>query len=155
MRYWSASPSLFTMLLAIAAIVTSGTSFVCTPTHVWDGDGPIWCAEGPKIRLAGIAAREIDGVCNPGHPCPTTSGPAARDALVRLIGRPIGRAQSGHVRVKGATLRCLSEGSGKGLRTAAWCSGPQGDLSCAMVKGGFALRWDRYGGRTVCRRRST
>jgi len=28
---------------------------------------------------------------------------------------------------------------------AAWCVSPRsGDLSCAMVRGGWALRWDRY-----------
>lgn len=141
------------MFLALAAIVASGATFTCTPVRVWDGDGPIWCAEGPKIRLAGIAAREIDGTCNPGHPCPAASGPAARDALVRLIGTPIGRAPSGHVLVKGTALHCVSEGSGKGSRTAAWCAGPRGDPSCAMVKSGNALRWNRYGGRSVCRGR--
>jgi endonuclease YncB( thermonuclease family) len=35
----------------------AGAAFTCTPVRVWDGDGPIWCAEGPKVRLAGIAAR--------------------------------------------------------------------------------------------------
>ena len=40
-----------------ASIVAAGQTFTCTPTHVWDGDGPIWCAEGPHVRLSGIAAR--------------------------------------------------------------------------------------------------
>ena len=47
-------------LLAAVAIIPAGPSFTCTPTAVYDGDGPIWCAEGPRIRLAGIAAREMD-----------------------------------------------------------------------------------------------
>jgi endonuclease YncB( thermonuclease family) len=133
------------MLLAFSSIVATGTAFTCTPTRVWDGDGPIWCAEGPKIRLAGIAAREIDGTCKPHHPCPRTSGPAARDALVRLVGKPVGRSQEGHVLVQAKPLQCRSEGSGKGDRTAAWCrTAAGGDLSCAMVKSGYALRWDQY-----------
>src|SRR5687767_12542809 len=66
----SAPPADAPMLIELLAIVASGQSFACTPTAVWDGDGPIWCAEGPKIRLAGIAAREIDGTCKKGHPCP-------------------------------------------------------------------------------------
>ena len=57
-------------LLLAVAVVPAGQSFQCTPVAVWDGDGPIWCAEGPHIRLSGIAAREIDGSCRPGHPCP-------------------------------------------------------------------------------------
>lgn len=144
-----------TMLVALASIVAAGSSFTCTPTRVWDGDGPIWCAEGPKIRLAGIGAREIDGKCNPGHPCPAASGTAARDHLVRLLGGPKGRTSTGHVIVRSPALRCRSEGSGKGSRTAAWCVSPSsGDLSCAMVKSGYALRWPRYGGDRVCRPRS-
>lgn len=71
-------------LLAVA-VVPSGQAFICTPVRVWDGDGPVWCREGPRIRLAGIAAREIDGSCRKGHPCPRASGIAARDALVRAL----------------------------------------------------------------------
>jgi len=141
------------MLIFLAAIVTAGTSFTCTPTRVSDGDGPIWCAEGPKIRLAGIAAREIGGECKRGHPCPRASGTAARDALVKLVGKPHGRSREGHVLVSGKPLRCVSHGSGKGERTAAMCSTSAGiDLSCAMIRGGFALRWAQYDrGRQLCR----
>ncbi|GAA4714919.1 hypothetical protein GCM10023325_08740 [Sphingomonas lutea] len=46
-----------------AQVIPAGQSFSCTPTVVWDGDDPIWCAEGPKIRIAGVAAREMDGTC--------------------------------------------------------------------------------------------
>ncbi len=135
-----------------AQIAPAGSKFTCTPIRVWDGDGPIWCAEGPKIRLSGIAAREIDGQCKTGHPCPKASGPAARDHLVRLLGGARGTARSGHVLVKAPTLRCRSEGSGKGSRTAARCRTPAGvDLSCAMVRGGYALPWARYGGHKICR----
>jgi endonuclease YncB( thermonuclease family) len=140
------------MLLVFSAFVAAGQTFTCTPIRVWDGDGPIWCAEGPKIRLAAVAAREVglrggrvvDAGCNPGHPCPNTDGVVARDALVGLIGRSTGRASTGHVLIRGTALRCVSEGSGKGSRTAAWCSGIKGDLSCAMVRGGYALRWGQH-----------
>ena len=136
-----------------APLVAAGSAFTCTPVAVWDGDGPIWCAEGPKVRLAGIAAREIDGSCRPGHPCPPRGGVEARDALVRLIGRPRGVAPTGHVRVSGPPLQCRSDGIGKGDRTAAWCRAPRaGDLSCALVDGGYALRWDRYWRQSQCRR---
>ena len=142
------------ILLALAGIVAAGSSFTCTPTHVWDGDGPIWCAEGPKIRLAAIAAREIDESCRRGHPCPKASGRAARDHLVTLLGGAKGVASSGHVLVRAPALRCLSEGSGKGSRTAAWCSRTKvGDLSCAMVRSGYALPWKEHGGADICRRR--
>ncbi|MFN4040018.1 MAG: thermonuclease family protein, partial [Erythrobacter sp.] len=75
------------LLIALASI-PAGQTFTCTPEAVWDGDGPVWCEEGPRIRLAGIAARELDGTCSPGHPCPDASAETARDALVRLVGKP-------------------------------------------------------------------
>lgn len=103
----------------LAEMVAAGVAFTCTPTHVWDGDGPIWCTEGPKIRLAGIAAREMDGSCRPNHPCPTADAAKARDHLVRLIGRRTGMASTGHVLVAGEKLLCRSAGGGKGERTAA------------------------------------
>lgn len=126
-------------------IVPNGQTFTCTPTHVWDGDGPVWCKEGPRVRLAGIAARELDGSCSPGHPCPAAGGIEARDALVTLLGKRKGTSRHGHIKITGPALTCRSDGSAGGNRTAAWCVSPQhGDISCAMVRGGWALRWDRY-----------
>ena len=126
-------------------VVADGERFDCTPEKVWDGDGPIHCAEGPKVRLAGIAARETDGSCRPGHPCPEATAQAARDALAGLLGRTTGSARTGHLLVEGPALRCLSEGSAKGSRTAAWCSSPTaGDLSCAMVASGTVAKWELY-----------
>jgi endonuclease YncB( thermonuclease family) len=133
------------LFLAAALVIPAGETFACTPTHVWDGDGPIWCAEGPRIRLSGIAAREMDDTCRSNQPCPAASAQEARDTLVVLVGEPYGRGPNGHILVRGPTMRCLSVGSGGGDRTAAWCVSPRGgDLSCAMVASGKALRWDRY-----------
>jgi endonuclease YncB( thermonuclease family) len=141
------------MIFAFAQVVAAGLTFTCTPIRVWDGDGPIWCAEGPKIRLAGIAAREIDGTCRPNQPCPTAGAVEARDRLAVLIGKPVGFSREGHVLLKAVPMRCTSVGDGKGSRTAAWCVTAQGvDLSCAMAQSGMALRWARYDGDKVCRR---
>jgi endonuclease YncB( thermonuclease family) len=141
----SATPLYAAQPFMTVPVVPSGEAFKCVPTRVWDGDGPVWCKEGPRIRLAGIAAREIDDSCRPNQPCPTASGSEARDALVKLIGAPTGRSREGHILVKGLSMRCTSVGNGVGTRTAAWCVSPVGgDVSCAMVKGGWALRWDRY-----------
>ncbi|WP_298815064.1 hypothetical protein [uncultured Sphingomonas sp.] len=54
-------------ILAAVQVVAAGQNFRCTPTRVWDGDGPVWCAEGPRLRIAGIAAREADGRCRRGQ----------------------------------------------------------------------------------------
>lgn len=148
------------MLIALLGIVTAGTAFTCTPVAVWDGDGPIWCAEGPRIRLHGIAAREVkrvrgaivDGGCNRGHPCPAVSGVVARDWLVTLLGGGKGSLATGHIRVAAPAMRCVSYGSAKGARTDASCAMPGvGDLSCALVRAGTVLRWRSYGGDKVCR----
>jgi endonuclease YncB( thermonuclease family) len=132
-------------LLFVAHVVAAGTTFTCTPTAVWDGDGPVWCAEGPKIRIAGIAAREIDETCRSNQPCPAVSGAEARERLVRLLGGARGRTSDGHVLVHSATMSCHSDGSAGGSRTAAWCSSPAfGDLSCAAIRAGGAIKWARY-----------
>jgi endonuclease YncB( thermonuclease family) len=98
------------LLLLAVSVVPTGENFTCTPVRVWDGDGPVWCKEGPRIRLAGIAAREIDDSCRFNQPCPTASGAEARDALVRLLGVPTGRSKEGHVLVSGTIVFLLRVG---------------------------------------------
>lgn len=130
---------------AASDAVRTGIAFPCTAIAVWDGDGPIWCQEGPRIRLAGVAARELDGSCRPSHPCPEPSGVVARNTLVRLLGGSRGTLGTGHIKVGAVRLACVSQGDGKGGRTAAWCVAPRvGDLSCALIDTGVALRWNRY-----------
>jgi Micrococcal nuclease (thermonuclease) homologs len=137
--------TILSLLLWTVTVVPSGNMFTCTPTAVWDGDGPIWCAEGPRVRVAGIAARELDGSCSPGHPCPEADAKKARDHLVSLIGEPRGLNATGHMLVSGPEMRCISNGSAGGNRTAAFCISPRsGDLSCAMVRDGYAAKWERY-----------
>ena len=115
---------------------TASADFACTVTSVHDGDGPIHCRElgvdgrPIRIRLSGIAAREMDGSCRPGHPCPAASAEAARASLRRL-------AQGQH-------LTCHRVGISY-ERTVAWCARSDGvDLSCAQIRAGVAMRWPRY-----------
>lgn len=139
-------------ILLAAVISTAGASFTCRPISVWDGDGPIRCAGGAKVRLRGIAAREIDGTCRPGQPCPRAGGVTARDRLVRLLGGPRGVARDGHVLVDGPELRCRSFGPDWHGRVVAACRLPDGrELGCEQVRARVALRWARYGGAEVCR----
>jgi endonuclease YncB( thermonuclease family) len=126
-------------------VVPTGLTFNCTPIAVYDGDGPVWCAEGPKIRIAGVAAREMDGTCRQNQPCPPVGAMDARDRLVRMFGGSKGQLETGHIVVRSATMTCVSEGSAGGSRTAAWCNSPVfGDLSCAVVRSGGAIQWPRY-----------
>ena len=119
----------------------AAAAFICTPIAVWDGDGPLWCAEGPKIRIAGIAARELDGTCRPGHPCPAVSGTAARDALVALVGEPTGHWETGHITVRGPQLQCTALGESYGRIVARCQLADGGDLASAMIASGTVLRW--------------
>src|SRR5687768_2103194 len=105
------------LLLAAVAIVPAGQTFTCTPVAVWDGDGPVWCSEGPRIRLSGIAAREADGTCRSNQPCPAATARQARDTLVRLVGNRTGIGEHGHVLVQGPAMRCVSTGTAGGERT--------------------------------------
>lgn len=142
------------MILAFlaAAIAPAGTTFACRPVSVWDGDGPIRCAGGAKVRLRGIAAREIDGSCRPRQPCPRASGVNARDRLVQLLGGARGVTHDGHVLVDGPNLRCRSFGPDDYRRVVAACRLPDGrELGCEQVRARVALRWARYGGAEVCR----
>lgn len=136
---------LASILMLAQQVMPVGDTFTCTPVRVWDGDGPIWCAEGPRLRLAGIAAREIDGTCRAGHPCPSASALAAKEALVGLLGGSRGTAREGHALVAGPRLTCRSNGGAGGDRTGARCALPDGrDLSCTMLATGTVARWAAY-----------
>lgn len=112
-----------------------GDGFRCTVASITDGDTLRCVEEGAdgrqiRVRLSGIAARETDGSCSPGHPCPIASAEAATAELSRLA--------------SGQVLECQANGSTYG-RVAAFCRNGAGvDLSCAMVSSGTAERWDRY-----------
>lgn len=58
---------------------------------------------------------------------------------MKVLGGPKGTLSTGQVSVQAAPLFCLSDGSGKENRTAAWCSSrTTEDLSCRMVQAGYA-----------------
>jgi endonuclease YncB( thermonuclease family) len=125
--------------------------FDCTPASVHDGD-TFACADGTKVRVAGINAREIewdgsrmeDAGCNDGAPCPSVDAVAARDKLVALLGHAVRSGSFGRVYVSGPALACASNGTSYD-RIAAWCVSPaSGDISCDMVKSGAAARWDHF-----------
>ena len=141
----AASVFLFIQPAVSAEMVPAGDTFHCTPVAVWDGDGPVWCAEGPRIRISGVAAREMDGTCRPNQPCPKVEAVDARDRLVKLFGGAKGKLGTGHIVVSAPAMTCRSDGSAGGSRTAAWCQSPKfGDLSCAVVRAGGAVQWQRY-----------
>lgn len=114
---------------------TSTASFSCEVADITDGD-TFRCVDGTRVRLSGVAARESDGTCRPGHPCPTASAEAATAALNNLA--------------SGQVLACRAVGETYG-RVAAFCRRDDGlDLSCAMMQTGTVKKWWRYWGLHSC-----
>ena len=107
-----------------------GTLFKCTVTSVYDGDGPIHCREGAPIRLNAVAAREMNGTCRRGQPCPTATALAAKHELQSIV--------LGHV------LSCKQTGTSYNRVTAICWTEAGLEVNCAMVRSGKALVWDRY-----------
>lgn len=113
-----------------------GEAFTCSVASITDGD-TLRCRETDargrqiRLRLAGINARERDGSCPNGRPCPAGSAEVATAELTRLAA--------------GRVLSCIANGTTHG-RIAAFCQrqGDGLDISCAMVASGTAARWDRH-----------
>jgi endonuclease YncB( thermonuclease family) len=111
--------------------------FLCLVASVYDGD-TLTCASGEKVRLSAISAREIRGNrCAPSHPCPRASAQAAKAALGRMV--------------RGKVLTCRQTGRSWG-RITARCSVNGVDVSCAMIRGGWASWWKSYDRRNELRR---
>lgn len=104
-------------------------SFPCRVVSVHDGD-TLRCADGTRIRLHAVAAREIDGTCSPGHPCPSASAESARDTLRQLAADD--------------TINCVSTGKSYDRVTAICRNSRAVEINCAMVRSGTAVVWDRY-----------
>jgi len=136
-------------MILILAAAAAGQAFTCTPTGVAAGDGPILCAEGPKVALAGIAAPPVNESCAQGQPCADRSGVAARDRIVQALGGAKGRTRDGYVLVQAAPMRCTWAESGK-IGTLAACSVGRSDLGCMMVHEGYALPAAERGGARRC-----
>jgi len=125
------------VILALSA-ATSTTPFSCTVTRVHDGDGPLWCSNGIKVRIAGVQAPDFKSAspCRAADPrrvnyrCDNAAAKRSQQIVERLVLR--------------RTLRC--EATGKSYsRVVARCMLPDGrSLSCAAIASGAAVRWDRY-----------
>lgn len=119
------------LLLAAAPLPT----FHCTVTRVHDGDGPLWCANGIKIRVAGIQAPDFENAepCRRGqrsYVCSDVQAKRSQQVVKRLtlgksmVCQPVDRSYA---------------------RVVARCTLPDGrSLSCAIVAAGAATRWNTY-----------
>jgi len=101
-----------------------GAVIMCLVVAVPDADS-LRCADGRRIRLAGISALERNGSCNSRPHCPSMRHRQAQPIAARLtLGRTIA------FRVVGTSYR----------RTV----GENRTLRCALVRSGAAVEWPRY-----------
>jgi endonuclease YncB( thermonuclease family) len=121
------------LLLLLAAAPLS--SFQCTVTRVHDGDGPLWCANGIKIRVAGIQAPDFEDA----EPCRRArSGYVCSDVRAARSQQIVERLTLGRTMVCQPVDRSYS-------RVVARCTLPDGrSLSCAILAASAATRWDSY-----------
>lgn len=121
-------PRSATLTAAHTEAKTRVYDFACNVAYVNDGD-TLRCEDGTRVRLHAIAARETDGSCSPGHPCPSASAVDSTAALTRLAGNRI---------------TCIRTGQSY-QRVTAICHNSSGaEINCAMVESGAALIWDRF-----------
>lgn len=108
---------------------------ICEAVHVHDGDGPLWCKGGRKIRVAGIQAPDWEDAppCRqhrPGYVCDDVKA-AARQRIVAKL-------------VLGKTLTCRKVDKNR-ARVVAVCTLPdRSDLACSIVTLGAAEWWPMY-----------
>lgn len=103
-------------------------AFLCLVAGVTDAD-TLRCADGTRIRIAAIDARERNGTCNQ-QPCAEMPHAQAQPIVARMT--------------MGKRLQCFEVGRSYN-RVVAHCYLPdQRGLSCAIVKSGAAVRLDRY-----------
>ena len=88
------------------------------------------CADGTRIRIAAINAREKDGSCAANAPCPAIRHEQAQPIVARMT--------------LGKTLQCRQVGASY-RRVVADCTLPDGRrLSCAISATGAAAWWPDY-----------
>jgi len=121
----------------LAAASLEASSFSCRVSSITDGD-TLRCVDGTRIRLHAVAARERDGSCSPGHPCPTASAAAATAKLTELA--------------QGQALSCRQIGTSYDRVTAVCRNEANVEINCAMVESGTALLWPKFNAQSpICR----
>ena len=111
--------------------------FSCRVSSITDGD-TLRCADGTRIRLHAVAARESDETCSPGHPCPSASAASATAKLSELA--------------SGQTLQCQKTGTSYKRVTAICRNEAQVEINCAMVRSGTTVIWPKFNQQSpICR----
>lgn len=109
--------------------VASKSRFSCSVAYVNDGD-TLRCADGTRVRLHAVAARESDESCSSGHPCPAASAASAKAELERLVA--------------GSTISCSQTGRSYNRVTAICWTPAEVEVNCAMIRSGTTVVWERF-----------
>ena len=112
--------------------------FTCVVVRVHDGDGPLWCANGIKVRIAGVQAPDYEDAepcrrrdaSRANYTCDNAAANRSQQIAERLVLRQ--------------TLTCQPVGMSY-ARVVARCKLADGrSLSCVAIAAGGATRWHRY-----------
>lgn len=106
---------------------TNSATLTCRSAKILDGD--TFDCGATRVRLAGIDAPELEGHCRPGRKCAPGDPYASTEHLRSVIGSEAPQCRRIDIDVYG--------------RVVARCTVGKTDLSCAQLKGGYAIR--RYG----------
>lgn len=121
----------------VVTLKTPANRFSCEVAFVNDGD-TFRCEDGTRVRLHAVAARESDGTCSPGHPCPQASAASATAALRALV--------------SGQRLSCEKIGESYNRITAICWTPTDREVNCEMVRSKTTVVWDRFNRQTpICR----
>lgn len=112
--------------------------FVCQVVRVHDGDGPLWCRSGERVRIAGIQAPDYASA----SPC---RRPAARRAAYSCDSAAAARSRRIVERLVLRQRISCQPVDRSYKRIVASCTLPDGrSLSCAAIAAGAAVRWESY-----------
>jgi len=125
---------LFATLIAAAAL----PPFTCDVIRVHDGDGPLWCRSGQKVRIAGVQAPDFENA----QPC---QRPVARRTAYTCDDQAARRSRTIVERlVLHRRLSCQPVDRSYS-RVVARCTLPDGrSVSCAVIAAGAAGAWPTY-----------
>jgi len=126
------------MMFLPLMLAAASPAFTCVVTRVHDGDGPLWCANGVKVRVAGIQAPDFESASPCRRPAPQRAAYTCDTAAAKRSRAIVERL------TLQKRLKCQPvDRSYK--RVVARCTLPdRRSLSCATIAAGAAVRWDRY-----------
>ena len=128
------------MILALALQVA-----VCTPALVYDAD-TLTCADGTKLRIAGVNSQELTGdPCPRDYPCPTMRAEPARRELVQILGGTItARRPTKHLVVRAPAFRYRVVDRTRDRLVAVVTLGNGQDLRCGLLRVGAVAEWTKF-----------